>query len=163
MKARKTVSQRIIGRARESNFSTKILLILIPLVQTLIIAWWTYNRKPTCHIDMPDLSNRASIKNSCEVGMRAILAKRPSFHLFDKKLIPLIEKDNYAAFDFVGNEEIFDVITGKAENRCTVILSDRRGNRFFSFFLKNSSKDYHIYGRIIARIDEITHQNLTEE
>ena len=108
-----------------------------------------------------EFDHRPSISKSCHLAMTSILQKRVSTIVFDKNIVEKIEEENYSFFDFVGNEEIFDIIKNKSQ--CTVILKDKIGHRFFKFSFKDSIHNNHIYGRFIDAIEEITHENLTLE
>ena len=129
----------------------------------LFTLFLVYFQRPQCHLrEMPELSSSAPMRKSCHVAMSSILNKKASAMLFDESLIIQMERDDYKFFDFLGKEQIFDVIQGRDKNHCTVILTDRMGNRFFSFQFEESVDANYLYGRYIKKIDEITHKNLAE-
>ena len=113
--------------------------------------------------DMPEIQSKLSIKKSCNVAMRSILQRKASLAIFDNNIINLIEDSNYDFFDFVGGEELFDIIAYKTLNKCTVIIIDKLGDRFFTFYFKDTESSQYIFGRYIYKIDEITYENLTKE
>lgn len=112
--------------------------------------------------DFPELDTKAPIKKSCYLAMRSILNKKAVKAVFDETLVEQMEEDDYKFFDFVGKEKIFDVVQN-SKGHCTVIMSDRMGNRYFSFRFKDSDSRQHIYGRYIEGIDELTSSELTKE
>ena len=129
------------------------LLIIIQLVNIYIV----YSARRFYYLkDVAELDDQAPIKRSCYSAMSSILSKNVSEMIFNDELIYRIKTDNYSFFDFVGGEKIFDVIKGRDDGQCIVIISDKIGLRYFKFSFEGSSDDKHIYRRYVKRIDEIT-------
>lgn len=95
--------------------------------------------------------------------MLTILNKNASPQLIDKKQIEEIEENNYSGLDFVGGEKIEDILVKENGDRCNLILTDRLGHRYFLFHLKNSEDSYHVYGKYVESIEEITKNEARKE
>ena len=153
--------ERILERIKGVN-SLRVLVSLSLMAQLAILFFiFTQNRMFYLK-DLPQFDNKASLKRSCHLAMASILNKRASSVIFEKSLISQMQEDDYRFFDFVGGEKIFDVAENQSKGQCTVIITDRLGDRLFSLRFKDSDKSAHIYGRYVQRIDEITYDKLTE-
>ena len=155
--------KRMFERIKEIKLSLRIFIILSLMVHLAVLCF-IFNKKTVFYLkEAPELDTKASLKKSCQLAMASILNKRATSAIFEKSLVSQMKGDDYRFFDFVGEEKIFDVAENKSKSHCTVIITDRLGDRLFSFSFKDSDKNVHIYGRYVESIDEITYDKLTEE
>ena len=151
-------------KIRKIDSSSPWAVLILILFQIITLVCLFFNPIQVLHLkNYPEISPRASLKKSCHAAMLSILSRRASKTLFAKTLIFQMEREDYGVFDFLGKEEVFDVLESKKKGRCTAIITDRVGVRFFSFYFENSNESDHIYGRYITRIDEITNEQIVEE
>ena len=146
------------------RFSCESIIVVCAIFQVICTLYFIiYDNDRLFFNDIPEIQSKLPIKKSCNVAMRSILQRKASLAIFDNNIINLIEDSNYDFFDFEGEEELFDIIAYKALNKCTVIITDKLGDRFFTFYFKGTESNQYIYGRYIYKIDEITYENLTKE
>ena len=101
-------------KIRKIDSSSPWAVLLLIFFQIITLVCLLFNPIQVWHLkDHPDISPRASLKKSCHAAMLSILARRASKTLFAKALIFQMEREDYGVFDFVGKEEIFDVLESK--------------------------------------------------
>ncbi|MCY4644382.1 MAG: hypothetical protein OXB88_07165 [Bacteriovoracales bacterium] len=158
--------ERVFERSKDFKVSAGLLSLLSLLslfAQAVTLILFFFQHPHLYFKDFPELEERASLKKTCYLAMKSILQKKASPALFHDSLLEKMREGDYGFFDFIGGEKIFDVVKNDSKGDCAVILTEKRGDRFFAFKFKDSDSRTHIYGRIVVRIDEITSNELTGE
>ena len=158
--------QRLKSKVQNLNFLSQKTLVFLFCFQLIIAGFLLFKAlySPSGHyLEIPFFEPKLSLEKSCYLGMDSILRKKASSHIFDDSLVSQMKEGNYKFFDFAGKERIFDIVSFKEKDHCTVILKDHIGERFFNFKFKDSKEYGHVYGRLIVKIEEINSSNLTED
>ena len=137
--------------------STTSLLIVVLLLQ-LFLTFKVWDFSYQYLRAGPFLANHPKLESLCYFAFSSILSQDPSDAFFESDFIEKLTS-NYEDIGLSGTEKIESI--SATNNKCKVIISDKRGLRSFILSWKKAANS--IFNLISYKIKEITIYDLLEE